>query len=103
MWGRKVTGVSWGLFIVVIGVALALQQLRGMDPWSIIALGLGVILVGMNLARRAMGERFGKFSFIVGIVAILIGLGAFIPAPIPLLPAVIILVGLFIVAETIAR
>jgi hypothetical protein len=64
---------------------------------------LGVILIGLNLARKAAGARFGRFSFIVGIIAFIVGLGPYVSVPIPLLPAVFVLIGLFIVAETVAR
>ncbi len=100
---RKLTGVAWGLFFVLVGVSLALQEIQKLDPWPIVALGLGLILVGLNLARKAAGLGFGRFTFIVGIVALLVGLGPLVRVPIPLLPAVIVLVGLFIVAETLRR
>ncbi len=73
------------------------------DMGTVIAIGVGLILIGLNLARIAAGHRMGKFSLVIGVVALLIGIGRYLGVPIDIVPLVIILIGLFIIAEAIAR
>jgi len=70
---------------------------------TVIAIGVGLILIGLNLARIATGQRMGKFSLATGIVALLIGVGRYAGVPIDIVPLVVILIGLFILAEAIVR
>jgi uncharacterized membrane protein HdeD (DUF308 family) len=42
-------------------------------PKGIGALGIGVILVGLNLARYWTGQRVSRFSTVLGVLALLLG------------------------------
>ena len=58
-------------------------------------------MVRLNLVRITAGDRNGKFSLAIRIVALLIG--RYLGATIDIVAMMIILMGLFIVAGTIAR
>lgn len=101
--GRTLTTVAWGLFFILVGGAWMYGQYYHQDMGTVIAIGVGLLLIGLNLARAAMGQRMGKFSLAIGILALLIGIGRYAGIPIDIVPLVIILIGLFIVAEAVIR
>ncbi len=97
------TSLAWGLFIVLIGLSWALYEYYGIPMVPYIALGAGIILIGLNVARTGFGMRLSKFSLFIGIVAFVIGgtemMGFY---ELPLLAMIIVLIGLFIIAEAAA-
>lgn len=100
---RTLTGVAWGLFFILIGGVWAWNQTTGQDVRALAALGVGVILIGLNLARGAAGLSIGRFSLAIGIIALLFGFGGLVGLNLPLLPLILILIGLFVVAEAAVR
>jgi len=78
-------------------------QAYGVDMGWIIAIGVGLILIGLNVARTATGVGMGKFSLGIGILALVIGLAQYAGLKVDILPLIIILIGLFIIAEAIVR
>ena len=101
--GRTLTTLAWGLFFILVGGAWIYGGTYHIDTGTIIAIGVGLILVGLNLARSSIGVRMSKFSLALGILALLIGLARYYGLKVDIVPLIIILIGLFIVAETIAR
>jgi len=100
---RTLTSLAWGLFFILVGGAWIYGQAYGMDVGTIIAIGIGLILIGLNVARHQIGVRMGRFSLGIGILALLIGLARFAGTPVDVVPLVVILIGLFIIAEVIVR
>jgi hypothetical protein len=100
---RMLTTFAWGLFLILVGGAWIYGETYRVDMGTVIALGVGLILVGLNLARSSLGVRMSKFSLGIGILALLIGLGRYFGLKVDILPLVMILIGLFIIAEAIAR
>jgi hypothetical protein len=101
--GRILTTLAWGLFFILIGGAWIYGETYHIDTGTVIAIGVGLILIGLNLARSTIGIRMSKFSLGIGILALLIGLARFYGLKVDILPLIIILIGLFIIAEAIAR
>jgi len=67
------------------------------------ALGVGLILLGLNVARAGVGIRMSKFSLFIGIVAFAVGGAGILGYSLPLIPTIVILIGLFILAETMQK
>jgi hypothetical protein len=86
------TTLAWGLFIVLIGLCWALNEV----PY--VALSAGIILIGLNVARTGLGMHLSKFSLFIGIVALAFGV-VLLGYPLPLPETIIVLIGLFIIAE----
>ncbi len=61
--------IAWGALFILWGITEMFTSL----PKGIGALGIGVILVGLNLARSWTGQRVSSFSTTVGILALLLG------------------------------
>ncbi len=99
---RTLTTVAWGLFFILVGGAWLYGETYHVDMGTIIAIGVGLILVGLNLARSSIGVKMSKFSLGIGVLALLIGLARYYGMKLDILPLIIILIGLFIIAEAIA-
>jgi hypothetical protein len=93
------TSLAWGLFFILIGVSWAASQYYVVNVVPYVALGAGIILIGLNLVRTGLGMTLSKFSLFIGIVAFAFGGAALIGYSLPLLETIIVLIGLFIVAE----
>jgi hypothetical protein len=96
---RMLTTIAWGLFFVLVGGAWLYGETFHFDTGTIIAIGVGLILIGLNLARSSLGGQVSRFSLGIGILALLIGLARYAGVKVDILPLVIIMVGLFIIAE----
>ena len=99
---RTLTTVAWGLFFILVGGAWLYGETYRVDMGTIIAIGVGLVLVGLNLARSSIGVKMSKFSLGIGVLALLIGLARYYGMKLDILPLIIILIGLFIIAEAIA-
>ena len=100
---KYLDALAWGLFIVLIGVGWYVGAAYNMDTGLYIALGVGLILLCLNLARRQMGIKISKFSLFVGLVALAIGVAGIFGYALDLFLTVIILIGLFIIGEAVEK
>ena len=100
---KTLDSLAWGLFVILIGVGWFIGATYEMDTGSYIAIGVGLILIGLNLARNQMGVKISKFSLFVGIVALAIGVAGVLGYALDLFLTVIILIGLFIVGEALEK
>ncbi len=70
---RKTTldfgAIAWGAFFILWGITEMFKSL----PDGIGALGIGVILLGLNLARAWKGQATSSFTTTLGILALLMG------------------------------
>ncbi|MDH5793323.1 MAG: hypothetical protein OEZ18_02015 [Candidatus Bathyarchaeota archaeon] len=93
------TSLAWGLFFILIGLSLV-AMVYGVDVIPYVALGAGIILIGLNITRKGLGMMLSKFSLFIGIVAFALG-GAVLLGftAVPWYAMIIVLIGLFIIAE----
>ncbi len=95
--------IAWGAFIVLLGAGWLVATAYQISTTVYIALGAGIILIALNYARWATGTKISKFSLFVGIIAFALSGSGIIGYEMPFIPTVIVLVGLFIVAEAIQK
>ena len=100
---KVLDALAWGLFIVLIGVGWYVGSAYKMGTGSYIALGVGLILLGLNLARTQMHISISKFSLFVGLLALAIGVAGILGYALDLFLTVIILIGLFIIGEAVEK
>ncbi|MGB9854874.1 MAG: hypothetical protein ACPLRY_08765 [Candidatus Bathyarchaeales archaeon] len=93
------TSLAWGLFFVWIGVSWVASEYYGISMAPYVALGAGLILIGLNIARTNLGIKLSKFSLFIGIIALAFSGTALMGYPLPFWQTIIILIGLFIIAE----
>ena len=95
--------VAWGVFIVLIGTGWLTSIYFQIDTGIYIALGAGLILIALNFARWTTGISISKFSLFIGLLALALSGSGIVGFAMPFVPTVIVLVGLFIVAEAMQK
>jgi hypothetical protein len=96
---KVLNAIAWGTFAVVLGAGWLLSIAYQTDTGIYIALGVGAILIALNLARFGAGITVSKFSLFIGMLALALSGSGILGFAMPLVPTMIVLVGLFIVAE----
>jgi hypothetical protein len=95
--------MAWGIFIVLLGAGWITSIYYQMDTGIFIALGAGFILIALNFARWTTGISISKFSLFIGLLALSLSGAGLVGFAMPFIPTVIVLVGLFIVAEAMQK
>lgn len=96
------TSIAWGVFFVWIGLSWIASEYYKVSMGSYVALGVGVILIGLNLARTLLKLKPSKFSLFIGILALAFGGASIAGFELPIWQTILILIGLFIIAEAAA-
>jgi hypothetical protein len=61
--------IAWGAFLILWGITEMFKSL----PDGTGTVGIGVILVGLNLARSWKGQPISGFTTMLGVLALLLG------------------------------
>ena len=73
---KRLETVFWGLFLIMLGGwALIPNDTIPKGAWSI---GVGLLMLGLNLARYLNNIRMSGFTTILGILALLGGIAEFL-------------------------
>ncbi len=94
----KLGAAGWGLFIIWIGISF----LASLDAW-IALLGIGVITLGIQLARKSVGLSLEGFWVVIGFLFVLGGVWSLLGTTVPLLPILLIVAGLALVISIFKR
>ncbi len=99
---NKLDAVGWGLFFIWIGIAFLADV-----GWGVGLLGVGMIAIGAQLARKYFGVRIEWFGLVIGIAFVVWGAWELlrIHASIPggLAPTLCIVAGIIIVVSALLR
>lgn len=90
---RRLEDVGWGALLLAVGTIWLLPEKHVPHGSWLIAAGL--IMLGLNAARFFSGLRTSGFSLVVGILALIAGLGEFFGIGVPLLPIALIVIGAY--------
>ena len=93
---RKLDAMGWGAFFVWIGVVLSADVGAG---WTLT--GIGLIMMGVQLARSVFGLKLETFWVVVGGCFLLGGIGQIVDAQIGLVPVFLILAGLAVILTSL--
>lgn len=96
---RQLEGISWALFLIMIGGLWLIPNVPG-GVWLI---GVGVIMLGLNVARYLNGIRMGLFSSLLGVLALALGIAELFGLNWPVLPMILILIGANILYDVVGR
>jgi hypothetical protein len=94
---RRIDAIGWGLLFLMSGVLFLIPGLPE-GSWLV---GLGVVLLGLNAARRAMGLEIDRFGVVIGSGAVLAGLAIVAGMDVPVFALLLIASGLAIIAEQV--
>jgi hypothetical protein len=92
---KRLETIGWALFLIMIGgLALVPDNLVPEGSWLI---GVGLIMLGLNVARYRSGIKMSGFTLALGAIAILSGLGDMLGIDVPVFAILLILVGAYII------
>jgi hypothetical protein len=94
---RQLEGISWALFLIMIGGLWLIPNVPG-GLWLI---GVGLIMLGLNVARYLKGIRVHAFSSVLGALALLLGVAELLGLGLPVLPILLIVIGASIIFDVI--
>lgn len=100
---KVLDGIAWGSFFILVGLVWMLSTITKIDTGAYVAFGVGLILIAINVTRISVGIRVSKFSLFIGIIALAIGAAGLIGYTLHLFATIIILIGLFVIAEGIQK
>lgn len=98
--GHRLDEIAWALVLIMTG-ALWLAP-KAMFPEGTWLAGLGLILLGLNAARRIRGIGVNGFGIAVGVVALAAGASRMAGLDLPLVPVLLIVFGVALVAKAAA-
>lgn len=93
---KRLEGFAWGLFFVWIGLVL-LEELG----WGVGLLGVGILTLGGQLARKWIAAKFETFWLVVGTLFLLGGVWTLLGIRVSLIPIVSILAGAALLVSAI--
>ena len=92
---KRLEAIAWGLFLVMIGCLWLIPDEQ--VPEGTWLIGVGVIMLGLNLARNLYGIKMSGFTLFLGTLALIIGISDLFGLDLPIFPILIILWGLSVV------
>jgi hypothetical protein len=78
------------------GIGLIPDERVPEGTWLI---GVGLIMLGINLARYLNNIRMSSFTIVLGVLALLFGLSDFVGLNLPFFPILLILIGINIIIK----
>jgi hypothetical protein len=102
---RNYDAIAWGAIFIWWGITELIPSL----PDGIGAIGIGLILIGVNSARSVNGLPTSRFSTTLGILALVWGglelVGAFLNLPfeLPVFAILLIVLGMIILAPELVE
>jgi hypothetical protein len=93
---KKLDAAGWGLFFVWIGIALFADV-----GWGPGLLGVGIIILGTQVARNYFGLKPKGFWVVVGFLFVLGGIWKLFYVPYDLMPILCIVAGVFLLVSVL--
>lgn len=92
---KRLDEIAWALVLVMTGgLWLAPKTMFPEGTWLA---GVGLIILGLNAARRLRGLGMNGFGLVVGLVALAAGIGRIIGRDLPIVPALLIVLGVALI------
>ena len=85
---KRITTVGWGLFFIWLGFVLMIKAGAGL-----ILVGVGLISLGMQVARKYSGLESDGFWIVVGVLFVIVGTWEMFEIKLPLMSVFLIVVG----------
>lgn len=93
----KLEVLAWAFFFILIGCVWLFESVYNTELPGMIAIGIGVIWLGLNYARHRLEIETSTGTIVLGIVAIIYGVAQWFAEGIDLLPLIVIAIGVYIV------
>jgi len=93
---KQLEAIAWALFLIMSGGIRLVPE----GTWLI---GVGLIMLGLNLARYVNHIKTSGFTTILGLVALLAGIGDMLGGDLPVLAILLILVGIYLIFRNVIQ
>lgn len=97
----KINGIGFALLIVMIGGLLLIP--KGTLPETTWLVGVGLIMIGCNVARRLKGIGLCQCTTVLGILLLIAGILGLFGITFPVFPVLLIIFGISIVIGLISK
>ena len=97
----KINGIGFALFITMMGGLLLVP--KGILPGGTWLVGVGLIMVGSNIARMRNDIRLCHCTLVLGIILLIAGIMSFSYIKIPIFPILLIIIGVSLIRGLIAK
>ena len=95
---KRIEESGWGFFLLMIGILLVLPgEFVPRGAWLV---GTGIILLALNLIRYLNDVEVSRFTVVLGLFAVVAGLAGFFSVTLPLLPGLLVLIGISIIVKS---
>jgi hypothetical protein len=85
---KLITTIGWGLFFIWLGIVLMFKAGSG-----VILLGVGLISLGMQVARKYSGLDSDGFWIVVGFLFVIVGVWEMFEVKLPLMSVFLVVIG----------
>ncbi len=99
----RLEAIGWACFLILLGVIWLVPFPSEQILEATFLAGVGLILLGLNLARYLNGIAMRSFSILLGAFALICGLAAFAGLALPFWPVLLILIGGYILLRAVFR
>lgn len=94
---RRLDELAWALFLILIGAIWLLPA--GTVPEGTWLVGAGLILLGISAVRSLKGIRMSGFAIVLGVLALVAGLGHLAGMKVPVFAILFIIIGASIIVR----
>jgi len=97
----KINGIGFALFIVMMGCLLLIP--KGTLPESSWLIGVGLIMIGGNIARHLNGIRLCQCTSVLGVLLLIAGILGLFGIAFPVFPILLVIIGVSIIIGVISK
>jgi len=94
---KRLERIGWALFLIMIGGIGLVPE--GRVPEGTWLVGVGLIMLGLNAARSIKGIQMSGSTLVLGILALIAGIGDLLGLDLPVLAILLIIVGASIILK----
>ncbi|HHY89594.1 MAG TPA: hypothetical protein GYA06_11815 [Chloroflexi bacterium] len=92
---QRLERMAWGLFLIILGgLALVPDRWVPEGAWLV---GAGLVMLGLNAARFVLHIKVSGFTVVLGMIALLSGMGSMFGVNLPVFPILLILAGVYLI------
>jgi len=88
---RRLESIGWGLFLIIIGALWLFPG--GSVPEGTWLIAAGVIMLGVNVVRYLNAIKLSGASLLLGLLALIFGVGEFVGLDLPFVAILLIVFG----------
>lgn len=94
---KRLESIGWGFFLVMMGGSIIISD--EVAPEGLWTIGVGLIMLGLNIARYFNGIRMSGFTTVLGLIAIATGTSELLGFDFGGFPFLLIIMGVYLLLK----